>query len=116
VAAHDALNRAGVAGRQAGSAVAAGAPILVVEDDEDLRRLIHRVLDRQGYAVRAVAQGAALRAALRQAPRPRLMLIDAELDLRRHAWCMGIPVVYLSKPFSIDALRATVREALQAAA
>jgi DNA-binding response OmpR family regulator len=95
---------------------AAGAPVLVVEDDEDLRRLIHRVLDRQGYAVRTVAEGSAFQAALRQTPRPRLILIDAELDLRRHAWPVGIPVAYLHKPFSIDALRATVRDALQAAA
>ena len=93
-----------------------GAPVLVVEDDEDLRRLIHHVLDRQGYAVRAVAQGDALRAALRERPRPRLILVDADLEVRRHTWCTGIPVVCVEKPVSVVALRAAVGEALRAAA
>ena len=113
MAAHEALNHIGFAGRQAAHAAASGAPILVVEEDEDLRRLIHRILDRQGYAIRTVARGDEVRAALRQPPRPQLVLVDADLDMRRHAWCMGIPVACLSKPFSIEMLRATVREALQ---
>ena len=92
-----------------------GAPVLVVEDDEDLRRLIQRVLDRQGYTVRTVARGDELRAALRQPPHPRLVLVDADLELRRHAWCMGIPVACLRKPFSIEALGTMVREALTTA-
>lgn len=113
--ANDALNQTEHAERH-GAKEAAHALVLVVEDDEDLRRLVHRVLERQGYTVRSVPQGHALRAALHQPPRPRLLLIDAELEVRRHAWWTGIPAAYLSRPFSVEMLRATVREALRATA
>lgn len=133
--------------RTRGAPAAAHAPVLVVEDDEDMGRLIHRVLDRQGLVVRLAAESNAFQAALRQPPLPRLILLDVELPgasgfklltaLRRHPQTRDIPILlvtsraedkdlfqalalgadgYLSKPFSIDALRAMVCELLEARA
>jgi len=122
-----------------GVRAAAQAPVLVVEDDEDMRRLIHHVLERMGLVVRSAAEGNAFQAVLRQPPLPRLILLDVELPgisgfklltaLRRHPKTRDVPVLlvtsraedrdlmcgltlgadgYLSKPFSLDALRTMV--------
>lgn len=119
------------------------APVLVVEDDEDTRRLLKKILDNQGYAVREAAESQAFQAALRQLPLPCLILLDVELPgingfklltaLRRHPRTRDIPVVlvtarteskdllcglslgadgYLSKPFTVEALRSMVGEVL----
>jgi CheY-like chemotaxis protein len=119
------------------------APVLVVEDDEDMRRLMHKILDNQGLAVRAAGESGAFQAALRHAPLPCLILLDVELPgingfklltaLRRHPRTRDIPVVlvtarteskdllrglslgadgYLSKPFTVEALRSMVGEVL----
>jgi two-component system phosphate regulon response regulator PhoB len=122
---------------------AQNAPVLVVEDDEDTRRLLQRILEKQGLAVRAAAESGAFQAALRQSPLPCLILLDVELPgisgfklltaLRRHPQTRDIPVVlvtarteskdllcglslgadgYLSKPFTVAALRTMVEEVL----
>ncbi|HEX5093854.1 MAG TPA: response regulator [Burkholderiales bacterium] len=92
--------------RAQGAQVAPHAPVLVVEDDEDMRRLIHRVLDRMGLVVRTAAEGKAFQAALRQPPLPRLILLDVELPgvsgfklltaLRRHPKTRDIPVLLVT--------------------
>ena len=84
----------------------ANAPVLVVEDDEDMRRLIHRVLDKMGLVVRIAGESHSFQAALRRAPLPRLILLDVELPgisgfkmltaLRRHPKTKDIPVLMVT--------------------
>jgi two-component system phosphate regulon response regulator PhoB len=120
-----------------------GAPVLVVEDDDDTRRLLEKILVNQGFTVRTAAETSAFQAALRQPPPPCLILLDVELPgasgfkvlaaLRRHPRTREVPVVlvtarteskdllcglslgadgYLSKPFTVEALRTMVEEVL----
>lgn len=82
------------------------APIMVVEDDEVTRRLLHKALSLQGYPVIASAHGREFLQALRKPPLPRLILLDIELPevngfklltlLRQHPQSAGIPVVLLT--------------------
>src|SRR5262245_6873321 len=60
-------------------AAAPDAPVLVVEDDEDVRRLLEKVLTQQGYPVRTAADGQQFVQAIRQRPMPCLVLLDVEL-------------------------------------
>jgi DNA-binding response OmpR family regulator len=52
--------------------------LLVVDDDESVRTMLLEYLDSHGYAVRAVADGAAMRAALEE-DLPDLVLLDLRL-------------------------------------
>ncbi|MGD9641600.1 MAG: PAS domain S-box protein [Elusimicrobiales bacterium] len=56
--------------------VSGGEKILLVEDDEQLRRLGERVLRENGYVVTAVAGGAEALAALEKAPGVKLVITD----------------------------------------
>lgn len=125
------------------SPAAAQAPVLVVEDDEDTRRLLERILAREGYLVRTAADSAEFLQAIRKPPLPRLILLDVELPrisgfkilalLRQHPQTSVIPVVmvtarsenkdvlhamslgadgYLSKPVTLEMLRATIEKVL----
>ena len=131
--------RGGVARRTA----APDAPVLIVEDDEDVRRLLERVLTLEGFPVRTAADGHQFVQAIRQRPLPCLILLDVELPrisgfrllgfLRQEPQTSAIPVVmvtarsenkdllqglslgadgYLSKPVTIEALRAIVGKLL----
>ena len=54
------------------------APLLIVEDDAEIRELLSGFLGDEGFAVRAVADGAAMDAAMAEAP-PRLVVLDVML-------------------------------------
>ena len=114
---------------------AAGASVLVVEDDPDLLALVEMVLEDAGYRVRTAPEGrAALRAV--QAEMPAVILLDMRMpgmngwdfarEFRsRHGRACPIVVVtaaenarrraeeigaegWLSKPFAIDDVLSTV--------
>lgn len=77
--------------------------VLVVDDDPDLRELLATYLGANGYRVRAVADGAALRAALAQGPQPDAIVMDLMLpgedglSLTRHVKAhSAVPVLMLS--------------------
>jgi DNA-binding response OmpR family regulator len=121
-------------------AVSRRAPILVVEDDPEIRRLVELVLRDIGYDVSLAADGpAAVRAA--SADPPRLVLLDYMLpgqdgdavasELRA---CGDVPILLMSaaddlvqkarqvgavsrldKPFDLDELEAAVGRALRVA-
>ena len=77
--------------------------VLVVDDDPDLRELLATYLGANGYRVRAVADGMALRAALAQGPQPDAIVMDLMLpgedglSLTRHVKAhSAVPVLMLS--------------------
>ena len=118
--------------------------VLVVEDDEQLRRLTHRALDAQGYTVLVADRGAtALDIARRHKGEIDLLLTDvimpdtngrklaetiqAARPGMRVLYMSGYPdgaiashgmlepgVAYLAKPFTTDAITRRVREVLEA--
>jgi two-component system, OmpR family, alkaline phosphatase synthesis response regulator PhoP len=53
--------------------------ILVVEDDEDMARLIRLVLEYEGFQVRHIADGLEALAYIASQPAPALMTLDIEL-------------------------------------
>lgn len=111
--------------------------LLVVEDNEDIRTPLARLLERGGYRVLTAADGAeGVRMA--QLHVPRLILLDLAMPvldgwealrrLRENAWTSWIPVVvmtafdlsvrelrsagaqgYLRKPFGVAAVEELVR-------
>jgi CheY-like chemotaxis protein len=52
------------------------APILVVDDDTDLRETLGELLHEEGYDARLCENGRVALEQLRQGPRPRLILLD----------------------------------------
>ena len=54
-------------------------PIYVIEDEQDIRDLLHYALTSAGYSVEAFESGSALWEALRNANPPSLMLLDIML-------------------------------------
>jgi PAS domain S-box-containing protein len=118
--------------------------VLVVEDDEQLRRLTHRALDAQGYTVLVADRGAtALDIARRHKGEIDLLLTDvimpdtngrklaetirAARPGMRVLYMSGYPdgaiashgmlepgVAYLAKPFTTEAITRKVREVLEA--
>jgi CheY-like chemotaxis protein len=117
------------------------APILVVDDDPEIRQMIQWALEDEGWTVETAADG---RQALDQATRsrPSLVVLDMGLPLLdgdgvaaglRVAYGAAIPIVvvtadgraaekadrvgaraHLAKPFEIEALCDAVRRALAA--
>lgn len=116
--------------------------ILLVDDDDAVRAVAHRILVRAGYGVVAAADGVEALALLEREGRPLSLVITdtvmprlsgpalvAQLALR----CPGVPVLlmsgltdgdlargeslpagvtFLQKPFNVDVLLAATREAL----
>ncbi|MCP3139879.1 response regulator [Pyxidicoccus xibeiensis] len=61
---------------------ALSGPLLIVEDDADIREALQSYLEMQGYAVRAASNGKEALAHLEAPPRPSLIVLD-----------MGMPVM-----------------------
>jgi two-component system chemotaxis response regulator CheY len=55
-------------------------PILIVEDDDDIRDFVTSILKDAGYAVMAAENGAAALARIEQAP-PRAILLDMKMPV-----------------------------------
>ena len=118
-----------------------GAGVLLIEDDEALRRVLTSALSGAGYAVRTAADGLAGAEALASAPRPDIVLLDIGLPFV-DGWRLlsgfstpTAPAVivisargeesdkvraldlgaddYLAKPFGADELLARVRAVLR---
>lgn len=61
----------------AGEAATSGAwPILIIDDDFDIRSMMQLALEMNGYPVRTAASGREALAALRADPRVSLILLD----------------------------------------
>jgi len=56
--------------------MAHSAPVLVVEDDRDVRESLVAVLEDAGYRVMSAADGRAALDLLRAGPRPAVILLD----------------------------------------
>lgn len=85
----------------------AGGPVLVVEDNEDLRRLIGDLLTEEGYGVVQAADGKqAIDYLVRSTTKPALILLDFQMPLmdgcqflkavRNDPWSSKIPVVAMT--------------------
>ncbi len=96
-------------------------PILLVEDDADLRDAIAEVLSVEGFPVASTANGAEALAWLALGQRPALVLLDfwmprmngqAFLDeVRTHPEHAGLPVVAITtSPLEHPEVRATLRK------
>ena len=83
----------------------AGKSILLVDDDQEIRELLHTYLSRAGFQVRAVADGAGLRAAMAAEPAD-LVILDVMLPdedgfslcrwVREHQRFAAVPVIMLT--------------------
>lgn len=81
------------------------APVLVVEDDEEIRDLLRRTLEQEGWSVTEAANGRTALERLEETP-PGIILLDLmmpEMDgfefieeLRRHEEWRKVPVVVLT--------------------
>ncbi len=125
----------------AGSAAGGGATVLLVEDDEAVRRVVCRALQREGFTVLEAGDAEAASRIARAHPEVDVLLTDVILpgvDGRELAESIGRPglrTVYmsgytrevlskdgvlppgthlLSKPFSMQALTDKLREVLEA--
>jgi signal transduction histidine kinase/CheY-like chemotaxis protein len=107
--------------------------VLVVEDDDDVQALVRVVLEHEGYQVLQARDGEEALSICRKAERIDLMVTDSVMpllsgpDLADKAAPLrpGLKVLYMSakepvaipgnflqKPFTVDALRQKVREAI----
>lgn len=90
-----------------------GTTILVVDDDDVLRRTVTRALERAGYRVLGAANGFEARTTLDAEERVDLVIMDLVLPglegqevanlLKAHQ--PGIPVLYTSGYTSLDSVR-----------
>jgi CheY-like chemotaxis protein len=96
------------------------APILVVDDDPDMRDMTRRMLERMGIAVHEAADGVQALDWLTANPRPAIILLDLMMPvmdgfevldrLKQNDQWSGIPVVVATcKEFSADELAQLTR-------
>ncbi|HZC33623.1 MAG TPA: response regulator [Candidatus Bathyarchaeia archaeon] len=87
--------------------------VLLVEDDNDLRRIIAHHLVAHGYDVKEAANAEDAERLLAEGPRPRVILLDIDLP-GRTGWdllqgaalgCAGSPPVVISSAVTIDPRR-----------
>jgi CheY-like chemotaxis protein len=96
-------------------------PVLIVEDDADLREMMAQLLTLEGYKIETVANGREALEYLNEAPRPDVILLDLMMPIMdgwafcRSRWksrtLREIPVVLISavdmsesnRPTGIDA-------------
>lgn len=81
-------------------------PVLLVEDDPDIRRVLSLLIQEEGYPVATVANGEEALRYLRSMPPPRLILLDLMMpgmngwrfveEQRQHPDLARIPLVILS--------------------
>ena len=114
-----------------------GVPVMLVEDDPDIRAMVSQLLELEGWRVLSFANGTHALQALKAGERPRLILLDLMMpnmngwqfraEQMRDPALAAIPVVvlsgdvrgadpgsvradgYLKKPIDLDVLLATVR-------
>ena len=89
------------------------SPVLIVEDDADLREMMAQLLSLEGYRTQAVANGQEALSLLRRGDRPDLILLDLMMpvmdgwEFRRRQMedpqIADVPVVVLS---ALDPARA----------
>jgi CheY-like chemotaxis protein len=94
-------------------------PVLVVEDDADIRDAMIGILEAEGYAVRGARHGAEALAELRAGSRPCIILLDLMMPVMDGwAFCQerekdpalaAIPIVVVSAVAPHDARNACVR-------
>lgn len=85
---------------------ASSGPLLIVEDDADIREALQGYLELQGYEVRAASNGKEALSHLETPPRPSLILLDMALPImdghrvlttrKAHAALSEVPVIILS--------------------
>ncbi|WP_240359818.1 response regulator [Pyxidicoccus trucidator] len=85
---------------------ASSGPLLIVEDDADIREALQGYLELQGYEVRAASNGKEALKYLETPPRPSLILLDMALPVmdghrvltarKANATLAGVPVIILS--------------------
>lgn len=83
-----------------------GAPVLVVDDDLITRKLLERLLVKDGYPVRVAGTRDEFVGAMRVAPQPSLILLDVNMPdmdgfavlarLRQHAAGRNVPVIMVT--------------------
>jgi CheY-like chemotaxis protein len=93
-----------------------GRNILLVEDDEIVRRAIHMVLEWEGYQVRCASNGQEALDALREGYRPSLILLDILMPILdgeefrqeqlRDPRLASIPVIVVSAAHFAEGVRA----------
>ena len=87
-------------------------PILVVDDNDDLRETVQMLLEAQGFSVAAAADGRAALEHLRTGARPVLILLDLMMPdmngwqflehMRRDPGTGAIPIVIMTAHKSVD--------------
>lgn len=90
--------------------------VLVVEDDEQLAKLVRTYFQMEGFEARLAANRSEINAALRQLPRPDVILLDVMLPdidgfdvlarIRGHAAVKDIPVIMMTAKATREAVLA----------
>ena len=104
------------------SPVTVEAPILVVDDDTDLRETLGELLEEEGYEPRLFENGRTALEFLRHGERPRLILLDLMMpemngwqfreEQLKDAGLKDIPVVVMTASRGIEANPISAQEIL----